>query len=306
MIRNLIFKRFNSKLMANPLEVKNAHIIRESATQFPKPNLLSFDGFGTLYVPRTPVPEQYHEVGKSMGFNVDIATLETRFKDAYARLSEQHPMWGKSSMRSADDWWTELVADVFKLDKSDNRAAKLSDALVEHFTTKDAYKVYDDVIPTLTALKDANIPLVLSSNSDPRVYKLLENLGLKEFFGDEVFLSYELEVEKPNRQFFQHIASTKYGASKPFDYDFLEGCWHVGDSYNADFLGSVRSGWNGILLDRERTSEFLAAKDRMKASNDGCFMSANPGQEENPDTMVIANNRVIIGGLDQLRGLFGV
>ncbi|CAN3374162.1 hypothetical protein DIURU_000899 [Diutina rugosa] len=304
MLRSLVFKRAQSSLIVNPLEVANAHIIRESSSRFAKPAVVSFDGFGTLWIPRTPVPEQYQKVASSLGVDLDTATIESRFKSAYSDLQKQYPIYGKGQLKSSDAWWKLLVNQVFQL-KDEKKADELSTALIQHFLNDDAYKLYDDVIPCLDALHEAGVPLVLSSNTDPNVYTLLHNLGLEKYFGDNVFISYELGVAKPDRRFFTHVAKTKYGAGKSFNYDFLENCWHVGDSFEVDFVGSVKSGWNGVLLDRHRTSEFFVAKDNIKVAQDGCFMSPT-GEQDNPDMLVVANNRIVIGGLDQIPPLFGI
>ena len=68
-----------------------------------------------------------------------------------------------------------------------------------------------------------------------------------------------------NQGIFDEIALVEYRAHVDANYrsknyppgDFLSDCWHVGDSYNNDYIGAVRAGWNGVLLDRNRTSEFF-------------------------------------------------
>ena len=83
------------------------------------------------------------------------------------------------------------------------------------------------------------------------------------------FLSYDSDYSKPTKAFFDEIALVEYRAHVDANYrsknyppgDFLSDCWHVGDSYNNDYIGAVRAGWNGVLLDRNRTSEFSKCKE---------------------------------------------
>lgn len=51
-----------SNLISQPFNAENTRIIRESEKKFPKPNFISFDLFGTIYKPKIPVPEQYHQI----------------------------------------------------------------------------------------------------------------------------------------------------------------------------------------------------------------------------------------------------
>ena len=52
-------------------------MIRETARKFPRPNFISFDLFGTLYVPKKPVPQQYYEIAyHEFGINKSIQSIE--------------------------------------------------------------------------------------------------------------------------------------------------------------------------------------------------------------------------------------
>lgn len=59
--RNRFSQRFIrglSSLVSEPFKIQNARKMRDNSDVFARPEIVSFDGFGTLYYPRKPVAEQ--------------------------------------------------------------------------------------------------------------------------------------------------------------------------------------------------------------------------------------------------------
>lgn len=279
--------------------------MRDNNKVFAHPSLVSLDAFGTIYRPRRPVAEQYASVAGALGIDKSAAEIERRFRDIYAELQTTYPNYGKhTGLDSPEQWWLEMVVRLFEVPHytKDPESARLCRKLVDHFTSSAAYQLYDDVIPVLSVLRDHAIPVVVATNSDPRVSKVLHSLGVSEYIGaSEVYTSYDVGCEKPDRRFFQAIARA-HAPGRPL-LEFLENCWHIGDSYNKDFLGSVRAGWNGVFLDRSRQSPFFAGPIPV-SEVDGCFTEAAPAQEAEGAFHVIANNRMVISGLAQILLVF--
>lgn len=269
-----------------------------------------------------PVPEQYHGVARDLGVtHKTVSELESRFPLVFQTMSAKYPNYGKGQLANLEAWWLELIAEVFEMDRSDPQCQKLCEQLVKHFTTSEAYGVYDDVVPTLRKLQQEGINIVASSNSDPLSLKILQNLGLNEFFNDgNVYLSYNMEARKPDRQFYFQMAKNAMAVryNTKFNGQMLERCWHVGDSEQEDYIGSIKAGWNGILLDRSRTTEYfdLGLKRAQKEKQyDYCYTSQQ--QEEmratsasatptDPGYRIFANNRVVMSSLSNLIPLFGL
>lgn len=313
-----------SQLISQPFKMENTQMIRETARKFPRPNFISFDLFGTLYVPKKPVPQQYYEIAyHEFGINKSIQSIEEEFPIVYDEMLQSYPNYGKGHPKfdNCDSWWKELIIRLFQLDRHDDQALALCHRLIHHFTSEEAYSVYDDVVPTLQALQKQSVKLIVASNSDPRALTILESLKIKQYFHcsehfhcSGVFLSYDSDYSKPTKAFFDEIALVEYRAHVDANYrsknyppgDFLSDCWHVGDSYNNDYIGAVRAGWNGVLLDRNRTSEFF--KNVRKPQNDGCFLNENPETKRDGQTgnemLILANNRVVITKLTQLLDIF--
>ncbi|CAI5756789.1 unnamed protein product [Candida verbasci] len=288
--RTYITKRYqSSKLISSPFSIKNTRKIRESNESFPTPSFISFDLFGTLYYPKKPVPEQYYDISHGeYGLNKSIESIEKEFPVVYDKLLDKWPNCGKHVLNDCEKWWEKLILKLYNLSENDPQAIKMSDRLINHFTSSDAYAVYADVIPTLEKLKQHNIKLIATSNSDLRVMKILDSLNLMKFFKHgavkDIYLSYNLDNLKPEKLFFDKIALKNYQQEiqnkddESIPYSYLEKCWHIGDNYNQDFLGAVKAGWNGIFINRDSK-----IKDKFE---------------------IIANNRVMITDLRQLLEIF--
>lgn len=303
-------------LLSDPFHDQHKKI-RDSRSTFPRPHFISFDVFGTLYTPKAPIAHQYHTVAsEEFGINKPLEAIEVEFPRIYSEIYDKYPNYGKrsSEIRDSDAWWLEIIVRLFDLPHytRDEKSAQLCKRLLSYFTGPEAYMVYDDVIPTLAKLKENNIKLIVSSNSDNRVTQILENLGLMDYFTkDHIYLSYDLDASKPDKKFFDSVylkflASSRVSAEGIDKAAYLENCWHVGDSQDKDFLGPVRSGWNGILLDRENTSQFLNNSNPPKKMSVSCFSEPSDEGTDSSQIKIIANNRVVLRNLNQLLPIFGL
>ncbi|EGV65997.1 HAD-like protein [Yamadazyma tenuis ATCC 10573] len=305
-------------LISDPLTFNNARKIRDTNTVFSKPNFVSFDAFGTLYVPKKPVHIQYHEIAsEQFGIDKSAESIKQSFPVIHNQLLQEFPNYGKDSkeITSTDQWWSELIVRLFDLKhySQDQDSLDVCNSLINRFKSSKGYHLYEDVIPTLSKLKENDITVLVSSNSDPRVYDILESLGLDQYI-DNVYISYHLSHEKPSKKFFDLVANSQISniGSLPADKrsSFLENCWHVGDSHDKDYVGSVRSGWNGVLIDRDVKSGYLNhPMPSPEAESPSCMTGPagdiRLGNSSRP-AQIIADNRVIVSDLTQILSLFGL
>ncbi|KAF7975037.1 hypothetical protein HWV62_10517 [Athelia sp. TMB] len=112
---------------------------------------------------------------------------------------------------------------------------------MHRFSSSEGYKLYDDTLPTLWALKEMEIQTVILSNSDSRMRLVLDSLGIASYM-NLVLLSEESGVEKPNQEMFKLLF--KDAALKP------EECLHVGDELEPDYHGALNSGISAFLIRR--------------------------------------------------------
>lgn len=322
-----IFKRLVSTvrrqpLISEPFKFDNTRKLRDTNQVFPKPNFISFDAFGTLYTPKKPVYEQYFEIASDeFGIDKSQESIKNEFPIVHKQLLQEFPNYGKNSGKidSLEQWWLELIVRLFDINHytKDSKSQEFCQRLINHFESSEGYHLYEDVIPTVSKLKEHNFHVVVSSNSDARIYKVLESFGLSDYIKKpDIYISYNLLHEKPHKTFFDMVSNAQILRSKgsllPKDErsEYLENCWHVGDGHDKDFLGAVRAGWNGIFLDRSIQSRYLTQEiPDSDADATGCITKPkdhpNLGSPDKP-IQFIANNRVIISDLTQLIQLFNL
>jgi putative hydrolase of the HAD superfamily len=121
-------------------------------------------------------------------------------------------------------------------------AERVLDALRDAFKSRDAWLIYDDVVPTLETLLDAGVRMGVVSNWDTRLPNVLERLDLGRFFESVIVSSVE-GVEKPDPLIFRR-ALTSLGAEAATTM-------HVGDLPEVDLAGAEAAGIRGVLVDRK-------------------------------------------------------
>lgn len=92
----------------------------------------------------------------------------------------------------------------------------------------------------LSGLRERGLQLGVVSNSDGRIFSVLNRCGIADFF-QVVIDSHDVGVEKPDPRIFQFaLAKTK---ARP------EQTVYVGDIYSIDVIGAERAGLQPVLLD---------------------------------------------------------
>ena len=113
--------------------------------------------------------------------------------------------------------------------------------LYSHFAKAECWHVYEDVIPTLTALRQQGIRLAVISNWDDRLRPLLKSLELAHWF-EVIHVSAEIGVHKPDARIFQTAAESL--GTPPARI------LHVGDGEREDHQGALVSGLQSRWLCR--------------------------------------------------------
>ncbi|EJS44238.1 YMR130W [Saccharomyces arboricola H-6] len=282
-----------------------------------KPLIVTFDAYNTLYATKLPVMEQYCIVGRKYGIEASPLTLTKNFPNVFKKLKEDYPQYGKFSNIEPEEWWSILIRNVFApIEVPDEMISEI----LMRFEGFDSYFVYPDLIKFLNNLKSRypNIILGIISNTDPIFYKLLKNIGLYEIFSNNIYLSYELNLTKPDRAIFQHalddIVHKHPNLLKMYSKEEIpQHCFHIGDELKNDLEGAVAAGWTGILLDRNDKYGYLsesfdgATRDEYKLSIDKIDNHSIKTWEtstKQTDTIQLSKRKYVISNLEVLEGLF--
>ena len=104
------------------------------------------------------------------------------------------------------------------------------------------FAVFPDALEALHTLRAEGIPLVVISNWQSGLRHYCHELGLAEFF-EHIIASADFGVEKPDARIF-HEGAARLGV-RP------DRLLHVGDSYDADYLGAEAAGLQVVLVARK-------------------------------------------------------
>jgi putative hydrolase of the HAD superfamily len=214
---------------------------------WPAQNVLSmalkavlFDAGGTLLRPEPSVGTTYAKVAAEHGVRIAAPELDARLKQAWKKQ--------KALQLNVDkEWWRAVVTDVFAGDLFKAPDAFFED-LYRAFANPAVWKIYPDVIPALTALKEKNICLAIASNWDERLPRLLKELRMDRYF-DYIFISSLVGYSKPDRRFFEH--ALKMTGFDPSDV------LHVGDDIEEDIAGANNVGIPAVLVDRTKDTTLM-------------------------------------------------
>ncbi len=217
-----------------------------------KPKAVFLDAAGTLFESVRPVAVTYAEMARRYGKRVPFEEVSQRFRHCFATAP---PMafpgsegWRLEALEK--DWWHDLVRRIFEPTGPFARFDDYFDELFAYFARADSWVLYDDARATLEALRARGLILVMISNFDSRVLKIVEGLGVADYF-DSVFISSSAGFAKPSAGIF-HLALERHGIAP-------DEAIHVGDSPETDVEGALNAGVRPVLLDRDGTARHEGA-----------------------------------------------
>lgn len=151
---------------------------------------------------------------------------------------------GSRSVERCLDWWRELTQDWLIQIGQDpgmtERLMSISDRLL-YDPNGGYFSPFDDAVRALEAVRNIGLPMIVVSNWDYSLHRMLGAHRLSPYFS-HVFASLEEGVEKPDPKLFE-IAVGALGLSAS---DVI----HVGDHPADDYSGAISAGLGALLVDR--------------------------------------------------------
>lgn len=139
-------------------------------------------------------------------------------------------------------FWTSVYSHAFENLGIVDVDGSHAEALYDRFTRFESYRLYDDSIPTLQALKDAGLTLGLISNFEEWLEGMLIEMEVAPLF-EVMVISGTEGIEKPDPKIFD-LALSRSGVS-------AEESVYVGDNPTVDARAAEAAGMTGVLLDRD-------------------------------------------------------
>ncbi|MGJ3243844.1 MAG: HAD-IA family hydrolase [Opitutales bacterium] len=210
---------------------------------FSRIRAVSFDAGGTLIVPHPSVGTVYARILREHGIQADQDILDRQFGPAFAAAEQASPT-GRDADGERRFWQDVVKATVtpyLKADREPERFVTVFDAMYEAFAHGDAWRLRQGALRTLDTLRRRGYRLVLLSNTDARLRRVLDDLALTGRF-EALFLSVETGAGKPDPLAFETVRAW---LDLPAD-----NILHVGDSVSKDGRGATGAGWQACLVHR--------------------------------------------------------
>jgi putative hydrolase of the HAD superfamily len=201
-----------------------------------------FDAGETLVHPHPTFPDLFSKVLAREGYDVDTEVIRERIhivSDRFAHAAETNELWTTTPERSRAFWHD--VYGIFFRELGIPDTNGLIDTVYAEFTDLANYAVFEDVVPMLRRLRDAGLRLGIISNFEEWLERLLDQLGVGEYFDVRVISGVE-GMEKPDPRIFE-LAMSRAGVDAASSV-------YVGDSPKFDVEPAAALGMLPVLIDR--------------------------------------------------------
>jgi putative hydrolase of the HAD superfamily len=179
------------------------------------------------------------------------------------------PEVAHTEVRTAAEWWDRLqptLEGALTNSGVEASTARSAAALVRTtYTAPSAWKVYDDVRPSLNVLRERGWRHVILSNHAPELPQLVVALGLDDLVSG-VLTSADIGWEKPNLFAFRYALAAA---------DHPSACFMVGDNPVADIQGAQAALIPAVLVRTSDDSGLGPALETIPAAADYESMKAN-------------------------------
>ena len=166
-------------------------------------------------------------------------------------FSWHSPETPHSEMFGGKKWW-EYYESYFqeiyeKLGINTILSSKLSKEIKKEYLNNKKWHIYSDTEKALNKLIQNGYKNVIASNHVPELAELVKELNLDKYFY-KIYSSGNIGYEKPNKRFFDFVIND-LRANKNY-------CTMIGDSYDADIAGALRSDVKPILVRKENKKNY--------------------------------------------------
>jgi putative hydrolase of the HAD superfamily len=207
-----------------------------------KPRVIFFDWGGTLAYrpPEIPSPEAvWVRVTQDLGV-ADLTEELVRAKTG--TLDEVWQVRMYAYLGRSEQFWEEYNAAVMDALGIQERRGEVSQRVNATFEDPFSQRLFPETREVLTRLRSEGYRLGVISNSSERLLTVVRNFGLDRVF-DPIVFTQQVGAEKPDHRVFQ-FALERAGCSA---FEAV----HVGDTFEADYLGATRSGLRAIWVNRK-------------------------------------------------------
>jgi putative hydrolase of the HAD superfamily len=207
--------------------------------------VVTFDAGNTLIGLRQPAGLTYSDVGRRFGHELDPERLECAFRRAWREIPTPIDQNGPRA-DDGRDWWRRLVERMLSCAGYEVRDPdRYFEAVYREFGLHGAWQLRPGARALLDKLFRVGLRLGIVSNFDRRLYRILDDLGIRGYF-EQVVISSEVGADKPSPKIFM-VALSRFQV-RP------EEMLHVGDDEATDGVGARAAGISALIVNHaERT-----------------------------------------------------
>jgi HAD superfamily hydrolase (TIGR01549 family) len=205
------------------------------------PRVVFFD-WGRTLTYRTPDVGSQENIWVRVAHELGVAELTV--EEVRARTNPIDGIWQQKlyeSLGRSDEFWREYNAATMDALGIQDRREEVSRRVNAMTMDPATQPLFPEVREVLSALQARGLRLGLISNGSERLLETLHYFDLDRVL-DPIVFSQEVRAEKPDSRVFE-FALRRAECVAPEAV-------HVGDSFEADYLGSTRAGLRGIWLNR--------------------------------------------------------
>ncbi|MEO0457500.1 MAG: HAD-IA family hydrolase [Cyanobacteria bacterium P01_A01_bin.114] len=212
-----------------------------------KPRVIFLDAVGTLFGVKGSVGQVYSDFAKRFGVVAAVNDVDRAFYKSFKTAPAMaFPTAPKTDVPHLEYlWWKKVAQQTFArlelLPKFTDFETFFTE-VYQHFATADPWLLYPDTMSSIARWQRQDIELGIISNFDSRLHSVLTALDLIGKF-QSVTISTEVGVAKPDSLIFITALQKHQAAATE--------AWHIGDSYDEDFLGAQSAGLKGIWIKRQ-------------------------------------------------------
>ncbi len=209
-------------------------------TAFKDIRWITIDATGTLIDPYPSVGEVYRKVLARHGIDAPQPLLQKRFVEVFRNMTKVPR--GVVNEASEYEFWRSLMLGVVEPWATGAEAERAFVDAYEAFALAENWRAPEGSAEMLKGLCERGYKLALLSNADARCRRILNDMGLAQYFR-HIFLSCEVGFEKPDLRLFRRVEEVL--GARPSEI------LHVGDSQRNDGDGPRAAGWNAVVIGRE-------------------------------------------------------
>jgi putative hydrolase of the HAD superfamily len=199
-----------------------------------------------LFRPHPSVGAVYAQIAVRHGIALEGQAIDAGFAEDFHRALREmrgkgEPVW--ETEEGAWAFWRRVLDAIYTRLAGRTCPEDCFRATWVAFERDEAWRVFSDVPPALDALRNQDIRMGIVSNFDRRLHKIVQAVGLKDYFG-AVLPSTDVGFSKPHPRILEE-ALRRLSAE-------AAGALCIGDEPATDVAGAKAVGMRCLLLDRRK------------------------------------------------------